>query len=652
ELDRRANRVANALRARGVGPDRPVGLYVRRSIDLVVGALAIQKAGGAYLPLDPAYPADRLAFMVEDSGVPVVLTQAALAASVPGAPGAVVRIEDAAAESPERVASDVASHHAAYVIYTSGSTGRPKGVVIEHRNVANFFAGMDERVAWRTVRDPVWLAVTSLSFDIAVLELFWTLARGFKVVIAAPGPAGQAQAADTASAGMEFSLFHWGNDDAPGRDKYRLLIEGAKFADTHGFCAVWTPERHFHAFGGPYPNPAVSGAAVAAVTRNLSIRAGSCVLPLHHPARVAEEWAVVDNLSDGRVGLAFASGWMPEDFVLRPENAPPHNKTALLRDVEIVRRLWRGEAVPFAGAGGATLDVVTQPRPVQAELPVWITTAGNPDTFREAAGLGANVLTHLLGQTIAELAEKIAAYRAALAETGRDPAAHTVTLMLHTLLGEDREEVRALARAPMRDYLRSAAGLIKQYAWAFPAFKKPAGVTQPMAIDLGALDPGEMEAILDFAFERYFEDSGLFGTVEDALARAAALRAVGVDEIACLIDFGVPNAIALERLHPLADVVARVHRAGVPVELDAGIGAEIRRHRVTHLQCTPSMMRMLLANADDRAALGAVAHLYLGGEALPGALLDEMAEIGAGSVENMYGPTETTIWSSTQPAMP
>ena len=183
---------------------------------------------------------------------------------------------------------------------------------------------------------------------------------------------------------MDFGLFYWGNDDASSARKYRLLLEGAKFADAHGFHSVWTPERHFHAFGGPYPNPAVTGAAVAAVTRNVQIRAGSCVLPLHHPARVAEEWAVVDNLSNGRVGISFASGWMPEDFLLRPENAPPHNNSAMFRDIEVVRRLWRGEAVPFASPTGTDVAVVTQPRPVQKELPVWVTTAGNPETYRKA----------------------------------------------------------------------------------------------------------------------------------------------------------------------------------------------------------------------------------------------------------------------------
>jgi hypothetical protein len=170
----------------------------------------------------------------------------------------------------------------AYLIYTSGSTGRPKGVMVEHRNVSNFFTGMDERIGGEG--PGVWLAVTSLSFDISVLELFWTLARGFTVVLSSDENRALVSNGRLAITDrrMDFSLFYWGNDDGAGPRKYELLLEGAKFADRNGFCAVWTPERHFHAFGGPYPNPSVTGAAVAAVTRNLAVRAGSCVAPLHH----------------------------------------------------------------------------------------------------------------------------------------------------------------------------------------------------------------------------------------------------------------------------------------------------------------------------------------------------------------------------------
>src|SRR5580704_15551905 len=141
---------------------------------------------------------------------------------------------------------------------------------------------------------------------------------------------------------MDFSLFFFGDGGATGDYGYGLLLESARFADANGFSAVWTPERHFHSFGGLYPNPAVTGAAIAAVTERVGIRAGSVVAPLHHPVRIAEEWSVVDNLSRGRVGVSFASGWHAVDFVLRPENYQGR-KSITAEAVETVRRLWRGE---------------------------------------------------------------------------------------------------------------------------------------------------------------------------------------------------------------------------------------------------------------------------------------------------------------------
>src|SRR5262249_44399179 len=144
---------------------------------------------------------------------------------------------------------------------------------------------------------------------------------------------------------LEFSLFYFASDERENTgDKYRLLLEGAKFADRNCFTAVWSPERHFHAFGGLYPNPAVASAAPAAVTAHINIGRGSCVLPRHSPIRVAEEWALVDNLSGGRVGISFASGWQPNDFVIVPQNFACR-KEAMFHDIEVVRRLWRGEGV-------------------------------------------------------------------------------------------------------------------------------------------------------------------------------------------------------------------------------------------------------------------------------------------------------------------
>ncbi|MBL4915898.1 LLM class flavin-dependent oxidoreductase [Tabrizicola sp. DMG-N-6] len=652
-LNARANRAAHVLRDMGVRPGTLVGLCVTRSVDLLVGALAIQKAGGAYVPMDPAYPAERIALYIEDSAAPVIVTQSGLATTLTTGTAQVLEIDrdprlaTAATTDPDAGAGP---DDLAYMIYTSGSTGRPKGVMVEHRNVTNFFTGMDARIG---TEPGVWLAVTSLSFDISVLELFWTLARGFKVVISSDENRALVSSGRIATGqGMEFSLYYWGNDDGVGPKKYELLLEGAKFADANGFVALWTPERHFHAFGGPYPNPSVTGAAVAAVTKNLAVRAGSCVVPLHHPARIAEEWAVIDNLTNGRVGMAIASGWQPEDFVLRPENTPPANKAAMYAAADQVRRLWRGEAVEFPKADGTMLPVVTQPRPVSKELPLWVTTAGNPDTWREAGALGANVLTHLLGQSVDEVAEKIGFYHEALRAAGHDPADHKVTLMLHTYVGPDRDTVRRVAEGPMKAYLAAAVGLVKQYAWAFPAFKKPQGVTNPMQIDLRSLSDEENAAILDFAFQRYFEDSGLFGTIGDCLDRVESLKRIGVNEVACLIDYGIAPEMVLEGLTPLAEVLRRSNAGAGPEEGDWSIAAQLLRHRVTHLQCTPSMARMIAMNDQSRAALAGVKTLMLGGEALPSALVRDLQDTTQARILNMYGPTETTIWSTVEEAMP
>jgi amino acid adenylation domain-containing protein len=190
DLDARSNRLARHLQSLGVGPDTLVGVAMARTEALVVTLLAILKAGGAYVPLDPSYPKERLTLVIGDSRMRIVVTTEESRPQLPFdlSELTVVNAEDPsiASLSAAPVQSSAASHHLAYVIYTSGSTGKPKGVMLENRNVVNFFIGMDLAIG----SEPgVWLAVTSISFDISVLELLWTLTRGFTVVLdAGRGP--------------------------------------------------------------------------------------------------------------------------------------------------------------------------------------------------------------------------------------------------------------------------------------------------------------------------------------------------------------------------------------------------------------------------------------------------------------------------------
>ena len=191
ELEERSNRLARQLQSLGVKPDTLVGVAVERSEALVVSLLAILKSGAAYVPLDARYPKDRLAWIIEDSQMQVLVTTPETHNQLPlsGRSLTAVDVGDSAVDlhPTESAHSDATSSNLAYVIYTSGSTGKPKGVMIENRNVVNFFIGMDRAIG---CEPGVWLAVTSVSFDISVLELLWTLTRGFKVVVHGDGGTG------------------------------------------------------------------------------------------------------------------------------------------------------------------------------------------------------------------------------------------------------------------------------------------------------------------------------------------------------------------------------------------------------------------------------------------------------------------------------
>jgi amino acid adenylation domain-containing protein len=194
ELDRRASALAAALAARGVGPETRVALCLERGPEMVAALLAVLKAGGAYVPLDPAYPADRIAYVLSDSGARVLLTQERLVEAMPSFGGEVMCVEDVddvavagcslfpVALHAARAPVEPCSLSLAYAIYTSGSTGRPKGVMVTHGAAVNFLHAVRERPGISP--DDALLAVTTLAFDIALLELLLPLSVGARVVLA------------------------------------------------------------------------------------------------------------------------------------------------------------------------------------------------------------------------------------------------------------------------------------------------------------------------------------------------------------------------------------------------------------------------------------------------------------------------------------
>ncbi|HSS24772.1 MAG TPA: amino acid adenylation domain-containing protein, partial [Mycobacterium sp.] len=187
-LNARANQLAWYLRACGVGPDVRVGVYLERSVAMIVALLGVLKAGGAYVPLDPEYPAERVQFMVDDAAAPVLLTQARLCDQRPAGAGRVIVVDQDApvlAQATGNLPRTVAAADAAYVIYTSGSTGTPKGAVNTHAGILNRLHWMQATYGLDAA-DRV-LQKTPISFDVSVWELFWPLMTGARLVLARPG---------------------------------------------------------------------------------------------------------------------------------------------------------------------------------------------------------------------------------------------------------------------------------------------------------------------------------------------------------------------------------------------------------------------------------------------------------------------------------
>jgi natural product biosynthesis luciferase-like monooxygenase protein len=342
----------------------------------------------------------------------------------------------------------------------------------------------------------------------------------------------------------EISLFFFSADCAVNEaDRYRMLFDAAKFGDEHGFTAVWTPERHFQRFGGLYGSPTATGAALAVLTKRIAIRAGSVVLPLQNPLRVAEEWAMIDNFSHGRVAIAAASGWHVNDFVLSPTTYESRYKD-MFEKITLIQKLWRGEKISVPNGAGVATEVGILPSPIQKELPIWL-TGQSDDTFLHAGKFGFNVLTanFALRHDLDEFVRKVKIYRGAIQEHhGR--RGH-VTLMAHTYVGADREAIRTIARPALTSYLKVNLEMQKDNS---SGKREEKGFAQ--------LNERESEIMIRTQVSNDLQSPLSFvGTLEHCTEQAASLKENGVDEIACLIDFGIETDEVLASLQRLSALI-------------------------------------------------------------------------------------------------
>lgn len=353
------------------------------------------------------------------------------------------------------------------------------------------------------------------------------------------------ETADSAPRNVRFSFIFFSDvrRDITDAKKYAFVRELVEFADTSGFDAVCFPERHFYEFGSIYANNGIVAAFFAPLTQHVRLRAVSVSCPLHHPAEVVENWAMIDILSRGRVDLGFGSGWNKADFILAPD---AYARRSEIRDesIPIIQKLWRGESVDFPGPDGEMFPTVVYPRPIQPELRVWYSTFSEHG-FAHAGKQGYNLFTMLLAIDFDTLEDKIAIYRKAREEAGYDPATGVVSLLMHTFVHPDMAWVREVVSEPFKSYIRSSI------------------VPQMKALDKH-FEEEETEKIINYSFSRYFHTSGIFGPVETCQQQVDRAVQAGVNEIAFLPDFGVDYTAVRKSLPHLKQLVERNRQPAQP----------------------------------------------------------------------------------------
>lgn len=349
-----------------------------------------------------------------------------------------------------------------------------------------------------------------------------------------------------AKANMAFSFLFFSDlrEDVSNAEKYHFMRDVTVFADREGFEAVYIPERHFSEFGSIYANPAVMASYLIPQTSRIRLRTAGVSVPLHHPAEVVENWAMNDVLSSGRIDLGFGSGWSFDDFVLAPD-AYDERRNICNDRIPLIQQLWRGEAVTFPGPQGKDVTIRVFPRPVQPELRVWMLVAQNEEGFRYAGRHGYNVFTMLYGYNLDALRTKIAAYRRARQEAGLRPDEGVVTLMLHTMIDADPMAVERAVERPFKQYIKTA-------------LKAHVKAAQDAKVERAAgLGEEEEEKMLAYAYQRYSRTGALFGTIEQGASMVNEAIAAGVNEIACLVDFGVDYQAVKGSLPYLKELVSR-----------------------------------------------------------------------------------------------
>jgi natural product biosynthesis luciferase-like monooxygenase protein len=340
---------------------------------------------------------------------------------------------------------------------------------------------------------------------------------------------------------MRFGLFFL-PADRPGVDvdaarHYREMLDDIVLADALGFESAWFAEHHFSAYGGVMPSIAVFGAMVAACTEQIRIGTAATVLPLRDAVETAESFAMLDQLSDGRVDIGLGRGFLPREFDAR--SIPVDERgTRFSEGLDVLLGAWSDAPLTFHGTHYDYDGVDVTPKPLQQpHPPVWMAASTTQESFETAGGRGFDLMVNPYLRSDDELAAGVAWYRAARAAAGLDPTTARVMATLHMYCADDVEAARRDTRDAMVEYLAANKG----------AFDPAAVVT---------IDPATVDAL--------WPDKVLFGDTAHIVERVDHWRSVGITDLACMTQFGglAPGLVTASMRKFATEVIPKFQTSG------------------------------------------------------------------------------------------
>jgi len=268
---------------------------------------------------------------------------------------------------------------------------------------------------------------------------------------------------------MDFSLFYLPTY-RPGFAAslsafYAELTESVKLADRLGWARVLTTEHHFHYYGGAVPNPAVILAAWARETKRIRLSAGVSLVPLRHPLQVAEDYALVDHLSEGRFDMGISRGFVPHEFeafgVSQAETVE-----RLMESVDIIQKFWAGEPFEYRGKFTSFKKIEPWPIPFQKKIPIWIAASNDLSSFERVGTGGYNLMMNQYPMNFASLVEKHDTFKAAYAKAGHDPQRRRSAIAFLTYLADTEEEAIEAAKGEVQEHAGALKKLLTRDEWS------------------------------------------------------------------------------------------------------------------------------------------------------------------------------------------